>query len=265
MDQTLKTRAITAVFFTIAVLALLFINSFTQVALFWIIGLGSTFELLTMSKTDNTKKFFILTAVGLMYFLAFAFPIANKALIFFNIIVCLFYIFTTITLFSNNPKPLKLLPYSTFIYPAAMSFIVISGLSADTSFSYVLIFGTIVLIWLSDSFAYLVGRKLGKRKLFERVSPKKTWEGFWGGGLAAIIGSIILTYIYTNYSLRQWLSIAILAWIIGTIGDLTQSSIKRAFHVKDSGTILPGHGGFFDRFDSLIYVLPFVYLILNYS
>ena len=97
-------------------------------------------------------------------------------------------------------------------------------------------------------------------KLIERLSPNKTWEGFYGGGIACILTGIFISMTTATYSTSFWIIISIICWLGGVIGDLCQSSVKRNFEFKDSGSILPGHGGFFDRFDSLVFVLPFVYL-----
>ena len=116
-------------------------------------------------------------------------------------------------------------------------------------------------IWLCDSGAYFAGRTFGKHKLFERVSPKKTWEGAIGGAVVTIVGVTICTiWLFPN---SQWFDGVILGTIIGImgqIGDLVESLIKRACRVKDSSQIIPGHGGILDRFDSLLFVVPVVYL-----
>ncbi len=137
-----------------------------------------------------------------------------------------------------------------------------------------IIIGLFILIWTNDTFAYIVGKSIGKHKLLERISPKKTIEGFIGGVIFAIIAGYLISKYYIkpslNFSDRSvliWISIAIIVGFFGTIGDLIQSKFKRIAGVKDSGKIMPGHGGILDRLDSVIFVAPFVYLfyqILNY-
>lgn len=122
----------------------------------------------------------------------------------------------------------------------------------------------ILLIWTNDSFAYLVGKSFGKHKLFERVSPKKTIEGFIGGLVfCIIIGGIIGKYS-NEFSISNWVIIAIIISIFGTLGDLVESKFKRQANVKDSGKIMPGHGGLLDRLDSLFFIAPFVYLYIHF-
>ena len=122
----------------------------------------------------------------------------------------------------------------------------------------------IILIWVNDSFAFFVGKNLGKRKLFESVSPKKTVEGFFGGVLFSLITAFILSYFCDFLSLTNLIVISLIASILGTAGDLVESKFKRQANTKDSGTIMPGHGGILDRLDSLLFVAPFVYLYIHY-
>lgn len=122
----------------------------------------------------------------------------------------------------------------------------------------------IILIWVNDSFAFFVGKNLGKRKLFESVSPKKTVEGFFGGVLFSLITAFILSYFCDFLSLTNLIVISLIASILGTLGDLVESKFKRKANTKDSGNIMPGHGGILDRLDSLLFVAPFVYLYIHY-
>ncbi|MCB9223011.1 MAG: phosphatidate cytidylyltransferase [Crocinitomicaceae bacterium] len=117
-----------------------------------------------------------------------------------------------------------------------------------------------IIIWCNDTFAYLVGRKFGKTKLIERISPKKTWEGFAGGVIFSIIAGIILAYFTDNQPYFAFVGFAIVVAITGTIGDLVESMFKRSLGLKDSGTILPGHGGLLDRLDSILFAAPFAFI-----
>jgi phosphatidate cytidylyltransferase len=125
-----------------------------------------------------------------------------------------------------------------------------------------------VLIWTNDTFAYLIGKTFGKNKLFPSVSPKKTIEGFIGGLLFSIICGILLgKYFIGVKHIYFWIIIAIIVSVFSTLGDLIESKLKRVAGVKDSGSIMPGHGGILDRLDSIIFVIPFInlfYLILRY-
>ncbi|WP_432671285.1 phosphatidate cytidylyltransferase [Flavobacterium sp. SM2513] len=126
-----------------------------------------------------------------------------------------------------------------------------------------IIIGIFILIWTNDTFAYIVGKSIGKHKLYEKISPKKTIEGFLGGIVFAMIAShFIATYYIEGKEIAQfiWLGFALIVGIFGTIGDLIESKFKRVANVKDSGAIMPGHGGVLDRLDSVIFVAPFIFL-----
>ncbi|GAA4111964.1 hypothetical protein GCM10022393_10050 [Aquimarina addita] len=118
------------------------------------------------------------------------------------------------------------------------------------------------MIWINDSFAYLVGKNFGKHKLLERISPKKTIEGFVGGLCFTLIAGYLIALYTDSLSIPIWLIISLIMSIFGTLGDLIQSKFKRQAGVKDSGSIMPGHGGIFDRLDSIIFASPFLYLFL---
>ncbi len=134
-------------------------------------------------------------------------------------------------------------------------------------FEPMLIICIFILIWINDTFAYIVGKSIGKRKLFESISPKKTIEGFVGGMFFSIVASMIIGNYYSLRTTFFWIATAFVVSIFGTIGDLIESKFKRLANVKDSGNIMPGHGGLLDRLDSIIFVAPFLFLlykILNY-
>lgn len=119
------------------------------------------------------------------------------------------------------------------------------------------VFGIMLLVWTNDSMAYLVGSKIGRTPFFKRISPKKTWEGTLGGIVFALLIGWLLAQWVPAFTLTQWLIVAASAAIFGTIGDLVESMLKRSLGIKDSGNILPGHGGFLDRFDAFVFTMPF--------
>ncbi len=124
------------------------------------------------------------------------------------------------------------------------------------------LFGFFGLIWINDTGAYLVGSLIGKHRLFERISPKKSWEGSIGGAIFTLGGAVLCYYLFADLYVWQWLVVALIVSIIGTLGDLTESLFKRSIGVKDSGAILPGHGGMLDRFDNVFLSAPFVFVFL---
>ncbi len=129
-------------------------------------------------------------------------------------------------------------------------------------FHYTLL-GIFIILWLNDAGAYFVGRAIGKNKIHPTISPGKTWEGWIGGVILGLGTAWAIAQYLTHLSLQEWLIISIICGITGILGDLTESAWKRKHQIKDSGTIMPGHGGFLDRLDSFIYSIPFVILYLT--
>ncbi|MFC4633050.1 phosphatidate cytidylyltransferase [Dokdonia ponticola] len=125
-----------------------------------------------------------------------------------------------------------------------------------------LVASVFALIWINDTFAFIVGKSIGKHKLLERISPKKTVEGFLGGLVFSCIASIFIYKFTKLLSIQLWITVAVVTSVFGTLGDLIQSQLKRQAGVKDSGQLMPGHGGIYDRLDSIIFASPFIYLFL---
>ena len=199
--------------------------------------------------------------------------LVNTILLITTLIVsvkCIFFLFDDrVQSISTPSKYLYLLGYILlpFIFIVKISF----GIK---DYNPKIIIGLFILIWTNDTFAYLVGKSIGKHKLLERISPKKTIEGFIGGVVFAIFTGYLISKLYikaspsfSEKSILIWTTIALIVGVFGTIGDLIESKFKRIAGIKDSGKIMPGHGGILDRLDSVIFVAPIVYLfyqILNY-
>jgi phosphatidate cytidylyltransferase len=155
--------------------------------------------------------------------------------------------------------PLSLFPFSAFSRTGLSSLIH----QGSIVFSPGIIVGFFLLLWANDTAAYLVGITLGKHRLMERISPKKSWEGFFGGLVIAVLAAWLLSGWLGVLDTAGWMVVAVIISITGTFGDLIESMLKRSMGVKDSGTIMPGHGGFLDRFDSAIVSFPLVYLFIS--
>jgi phosphatidate cytidylyltransferase len=146
----------------------------------------------------------------------------------------------------------------------ALPFSLLSYIFFINGFQPLILLAVFVTIWVNDTGAYLVGVTLGKHRLFERISPKKSWEGFFGGAFFALISAYVFSLFIKDLSLIQWLIFSEIIVIFGTFGDLAESLLKRTLNMKDSGNVIPGHGGLLDRFDSMLLAAPAVYLFLSF-
>jgi phosphatidate cytidylyltransferase len=160
--------------------------------------------------------------------------------------------------------PISMFPFSAYLHTDSLQKGIDSILPHGAiEFSPGIILGFFILIWAFDSGAYLVGMSLGRHRLLERISPKKSWEGFFGG----IVISALAAWIFSGWlgvlDRKGWIMVSLIVSIAGTFGDLVESMLKRSLGVKDSGTIMPGHGGFLDRFDGVIISFPLVYLYIS--
>lgn len=158
--------------------------------------------------------------------------------------------------------PISLLNHAVFVPTAG------SWHSTVNGYNFEPILGILLILWATDTGAYFAGTFFGKHKLFERISPKKTWEGFVGGAALAGVIAFVFSLILRNNSLHylstiDWIVITIIIVVGGTFGDLVESLLKRSIEIKDSGTAIPGHGGFLDRFDGLFISAPFVVAYLE--
>ncbi|GAA0873161.1 phosphatidate cytidylyltransferase [Gangjinia marincola] len=181
-----------------------------------------------------------------------------------------FVIFVNIALFIElvekerirKDRLVKKYAFSILYLAGSITFLTLIPVISEAYLPYSIL-GIFILIWTNDTFAYVVGKNFGRRKLFERISPKKTVEGFVGGVAFSILAGLLLFYFTQLFNAFIWIGLAMVVSIFGTLGDLIQSRFKRQANVKDSGTLMPGHGGMFDRLDSIIYASPFIYLYLK--
>ena len=168
-------------------------------------------------------------------------------------------------LFSSRSLPLFITNKyinTTFYLSSSFIFIILIA-NYYEEFNPNILLGSFVLVWVNDTFAYLVGKNFGKQKLFPSISPKKTVEGFLGGLFFACVSSYFIAKYSGTFDSTIWLMLAIIVSVFGTLGDLIESKYKRQANVKDSGVIMPGHGGLLDRLDSIIFAAPFIFLFLR--
>lgn len=266
----LKTRAITGIIFSVIVLALLIKSSLTATILLTLIAILSSYEYGRLVYSESKMLHIVTVIISALVPIAAIWKLefGGQAYSILLYTALAWAILNIINLYTTQ----NIIPHKKFgilvssLYIGIPIGLFISLINNSEVYDYLLPVGIILLIWMSDSMAYLVGSRIGKTKLFPSVSPNKTWEGTLGAGFFTVLAAWGLCFLKTEFSLTFWLSAGVVVWIFGGYGDLVESQLKRYYKVKDSGNFLPGHGGFLDRFDSFIFVLPFVillYLLLN--
>ncbi|WP_299984166.1 phosphatidate cytidylyltransferase [uncultured Pontibacter sp.] len=180
------------------------------------------------------------------------------------ILPALFLIFV-LELYRKEPQPFTNISFTILgVLYIAVPFSLLQLLGyLEGEYRWQPILGLMLLIWSSDTGAYIAGKNFGRNKLFERISPGKTWEGWAGGAILTVLVGWLLSMFFHDLELYQWIGVAIIVSVFGVLGDLVESLLKRSLGVKDSGTLLPGHGGILDRFDSLILAVPFIVAFLK--
>lgn len=189
----------------------------------------------------------------------------DEAIQILHVLTIFVQLFLIRDLFSEKKMPqffTKRLINTTFYLSSAFIFMILIANYYD-EFNPNILLGSFILIWVNDSFAYLVGKNFGRQKLFPSISPKKTVEGFLGGLFFACVSTYFIAKYTDTLAFNNWLILAIIISVTGTLGDLIESKYKRQAGVKDSGVIMPGHGGLLDRLDSIIFAAPFIYLFLR--
>ena len=248
-------------------------NKHVFILLFFVFGLICLAELKKLIHYKSVVPFIVFTVLygifGYWQFVMKSNDGLEEATQIFQVITIFVQLLLIKDLFTENKIPLfisqKML-ITIFYLSSGFIFLVLIAHESQT-FNPLIILGSLILVWTNDTFAYLVGKNFGKQKLFPSISPKKTVEGFLGGLLFASIASyFIATFTKTNtetLSFSHWLILSIIISVFGTLGDLIESKFKRQAGVKDSGFIMPGHGGLLDRLDSIIFAAPFIYLFLR--
>lgn len=267
MKSNFLQRAITGILFVGVLVGCILYDPWTFSALFVVISALTIREfghLINQVEGVSINKNITMLAGVYLYMAVMAFCTnLSGSKIFLPYLLLIMYLMIS-ELYLKKENPVMNWAYSMLsqLY-IALPFAMLNVLSfhtspMDTSVSYnpILPLSVFVFIWLSDTGAYCVGSLIGRHRLFERISPKKSWEGSIGGGIVAIGSSFIFAHYFPIMNMAEWAGLALIVVIFGTWGDLTESLLKRQLHIKDSGTILPGHGGMLDRFDSALMAIP---------
>ncbi|WP_158796353.1 phosphatidate cytidylyltransferase [Pedobacter sp. L105] len=264
----MKTRAITAFFFTIVMLGSIFLGAYTFTFFYLLLSVLALAEFYKLIRTADAKPhretgLMTGTVIFLLVAVYHFIPLNTKYLL---LLIPLVFIVFLLELYKKAPSPFANISY-TFVgliyVTVPFCFFYSLGFINDwNTYNFHLPLSFLLMLWASDTGAYLFGRKLGSHKLFERHSPKKTWEGFFGGVFTSVLVSFIVSLFFKEISFLVLGGMAVLIVSFGTLGDLVESMLKRSLGAKDSGTLLPGHGGLLDRFDGLLIAAPIVYVYL---
>ena len=274
--KELLTRATTGAIFVAVLIGAIVWNKYSVAGLFFVISILGLLEFFKLMEKGGfkPKKSISSVVAGLIYgiIVYFSFGYGNFSYLLF--IFPLLVLLVVIELFRKSETPVSNFAFSVMgvmyvVIPfSILNFFAYGSpydevLEINDRYDYIFLLGFFVIQWASDTGAYLTGSAFGKTKLFERISPNKTWEGVIGGLILAILTGYLISF-FTNSSHIHWMNIALLIVVFGTLGDLTESQIKRSCGVKDSGNILPGHGGILDRFDGVLFSAPFVLAYLHF-
>ncbi|MEX0274783.1 MAG: phosphatidate cytidylyltransferase [Flavobacteriaceae bacterium] len=261
MKEVLR-RSLTGAVYIILLLSAVFLSSEAYNFLFMVFGLACLYE---YKRLVRLKGYHIFLAYLLLWWVIVYInrsPLVIHILMYVTIAIDL-----ALLLYLFSAKRKKFSPVQKFIiglfYIGGGCIFLTMIPYQENEFAKYLIIGIFILIWVNDTFAYLVGKTLGRTKLYPVVSPKKTIEGTMGGLIFTLAAAYFMADYEPMVSKTQWIVMALVIVVMGSLGDLLESKLKRSAGVKDSGAILPGHGGLLDRLDSLIFAAPFAYFTLT--
>jgi phosphatidate cytidylyltransferase len=272
--SNLAKRTITGIIGASLMIGAILWNQYSFAGLFLFISIIAQLEFYSLATTEDVKpqKWIGLICGVAFYILIISLASSNLGIVLSAfgriplIMIPLFFVIFIIELYRRSPQPFANIGYTILgiIYiPFTLALLsLIATSSNDKGFHPQIIVHYFFILWASDIGAYFVGKKFGKTKLFERISPKKTWEGSIGGAVLAFIVAHFVSHHDKILTQVDWIVITSIIVVFGTFGDLVESIFKRSIQIKDSGTILPGHGGFLDRFDGLFISSPFVFTYL---
>jgi phosphatidate cytidylyltransferase len=262
-------RAATGIAFVALTVAAVLVSEVFLLNVFLLFACLGMYEYRTLLQQNGVKLSiaFYITG-GLIYFIlsyASLWAVVGSLPMLMSVLVWFFVVFAA-EMFVKQELAFQAIAYSVLgLLWIVLPFALVNRLPLMLPKGKFLLLSVFVFIWLYDTFAYCVGMLIGKHRLFERVSPKKSWEGAIGGALLTLIIAYFADFFFPMLPLTsmQWIGLAMIVIVFGTLGDLVESLFKRQLSVKDSGAILPGHGGILDRFDSFLFAMPFVLLYLS--
>ena len=275
--KNLIVRSITGVLF-VAAIVVCFLNPLAMAFLFAVVTGLTLWEFtgLVNNREDVDTNRFICTVAGVYLFLAITGFTSGQtpSTVFIPYLITIIYLLVA-ELYAKNPDPVQTWAYTMMsqLYIAVplsmISVLAFRSTPEGVAYAYLMPLSVFVFLWINDSGAYCCGSLLGRHKLFPRVSPGKSWEGSIGGAVFVAAAAALVWHLSDSHgvndlqlSLVQWIGLGLVVVVFGTWGDLVESLFKRTLGIKDSGNILPGHGGMLDRFDSSLLAFPAVVVYL---
>lgn len=267
--NNILTRAVWGALFVVIIISSFIVGTYaaaTVLGFFMCIGVFEFYRFFELSQIVKPKSYSGLLGALLLYTLLILNQLGHVEFPIELVLIPIVFLPFLYVVFSQQKNPLldltvTFFPWIYVMFPFYLMFSIFNfEVVNEPQWTYII--GLFILVWTNDTFAYLSGRTFGKRKLFERISPNKTWEGTIGGFLFTIIAGWVYAF-FMDGDIVFWILSAIVISPTSVLGDLIESKFKRIVNVKDSGTILPGHGGILDRFDAVIYATPFFYLLLR--
>ena len=268
--KKLITRTITGIVLVLVMLSAILLSQYSYVVLFLLILIGGIHEFLKLQQKSEVKPnpWLIYTISIFLFLISYSTASGILATKYLLLLFPMLLLIMISEMYRKKAKPMENIASSVFgivylAFPVSLiNYLVFPTIFDGNNYTPKLLIALFALIWIHDSGAYLFGVSFGKNRLFERISPLKSWEGAIGGTLTAIGASYFISRLIPEISLPHWIAISIITVVSSTYGDLTESMFKRYFGIKDSGNILPGHGGVLDRFDSLFFAAPAVVVYL---
>lgn len=267
--NNLATRTLTAVFFVVAMVGSALLGQNVFAVLLLILTVMSLIEFVNIITSESIQPALWPTvATGSVVYGFFTANAMDMLTAEWLLAVIPFIFLPFITeLWRNKPNPFGniafgLLGVVYIAFPLSLVMYFFDPVTLSGPLHYGIVLGFFLVLWLNDTGAYFIGSVFGKHKLFERISPSKTWEGSLGGAVFALLTAWGLSFVFLQLTVLQWIIFAAIIVITGSLGDLVESMLKRSLGIKDSGTFLPGHGGLLDRFDAVFIAAPFVFVYL---
>lgn len=266
--KVLVKRSLTGIAFAAIMLAGILIHQYIFATVFAIFLMFTLFEFYKISENIGYEPSVKIGLIcGFLLFVIFflaASHVIPKEYIYLSILIPLFTLLPDLFDKRKNGFKNSMITIAGIIYIALpyslLSFLIYPGNDSGSQFYPWVLMGIFFIIWIYDSMAYVFGSMLGKHKICVRISPKKSWEGLIGGTVFAVITGIVNSLFFDELSLINWVVVALLIVAFGTSGDFFESKLKREAGVKDSGNILPGHGGMLDRFDTMLFAAPVIFV-----